>query len=89
MKMELRYSKRRVSRPARQSSSRSSERAILPCVPAAVVWKEEERANMAPLERIQAKMVPRDDPGYHFWSSVSSIVYSWQLGNGQTVYHYI
>ena len=65
MKMELRYSKRRVSRPARQSSSRSSERAILPCVPAAGVWKEEERiqANMAPLERIQAKMVPRDDPG--------------------------
>ena len=65
MKLELRYSKRRVSRPARQSSSISSERAILPCVPAAVVWKEEERiqANMVPRERIQVSLVPREDPG--------------------------
>ena len=55
MKMELSYSKRRVSRPARQSSSISSERAILPCVPAAVVWKEEER--------IQANLAPREDSG--------------------------
>ena len=55
MKLGLRYSKRRVGRPARQSSSRSGERAILPCVPAAVVWKEEER--------IQANLAPREDPG--------------------------
>ena len=55
MKLELRYSKRRVSRAARQSSSRSGERAILPCVPAAVVWKEEERT--------QANLVAREDTG--------------------------